>query len=237
MNQFKSGVKAGIPIALGYLPIAITFGILSVQAGLTPALATGMSIWVFAGASQFIAVNLLQSQVHFFEIILTTFILNLRHLLMSTSLSRRLASNPLISSLLAFGITDETFVVATVDNDQKEIRASFFLGLILTAYFGWVSGTFLGSYFSTIIPANFAVGMSVALYAMFIGLLIPSMKKSWQISFIAVLSGTLSWLFSMMFPDLSSGWTIIIATLVATTVGFLLPEKKEEKQPCTTPGC
>ncbi len=237
MNQFKIGVKSGIPIALGYLPIAITFGILSVQAGLTPALATGMSIWVFAGASQFIAVNLLQSHVPFIEIILTTFILNLRHLLMSTALSRRLTSNTLISSLLAFGITDETFVVATVDEEQQQIKASYFFGLALTSYSGWVLGTFLGSYFSTVIPANFAVGMSVALYAMFIGLLIPSMKKSWQISFIAILSGIFSWVLSLLLPQLSSGWTIIIATLVATTVGFLLPEQKEETNPCTTPGC
>ncbi|WP_339060186.1 AzlC family ABC transporter permease [Tepidibacillus marianensis] len=226
MNQFLKGTKDGFPIAIGYLPIALTFGILSVQAGLTPIQATGMSVWVFAGASQFIAVNLLQSHVLISEIILTTFILNLRHLLMSTSLSRKLNTNPFTSSLLSFGITDETFVVASVHQEETIITSSYFLGLALMAYSGWVFGTLLGSLFSNLIPGEWATGMSIALYSMFIGLLVPSMKKSWQISFIAILGGFFSWGFTAIFPLLSNGWVIILATFVATTIGSLLPNQE-----------
>ncbi|MFV9511386.1 AzlC family ABC transporter permease [Tepidibacillus sp. LV47] len=226
MGNFSKGVKDGLPIAIGYLPIALTFGILSVQAGLTPVQATGMSMWVFAGASQFIAINLLQSHVLITEIILTTFIINLRHLLMSTSLSRKLQTGPFLSSLLSFGITDETFVVASVNHENSSITPSYFLGLALTAYSGWVLGTFTGSFFSDFIPSNLATGMSIALYAMFIGLLVPSMKKSWQVSFIAVLGGLLSWGLTSLFPKLSNGWVIILATMIAATIGSLLPNRE-----------
>jgi len=226
LNEFLKGSKQGFPIAIGYLPIALTFGILSVQTGLTPWQATGMSIWVFAGASQFIAVNLLQSHVLISEIIITTFILNLRHLLMSTSLSRKLNTKPFTSSLLSFGITDETFVVASVHQDESTITAPYFLGLELTAYSGWVFGTLLGSLFSNFIPNEWATGMSIALYSMFIGLLVPSMKKSWQISFIAFLGGIMSWGLTILLPSLSNGWIIILATFVAATIGSFLPNQE-----------
>ncbi|TCS82583.1 AzlC family ABC transporter permease [Tepidibacillus fermentans] len=223
MGEFPKGMKDGLPIAIGYLPIALTFGILSVQTGLTPLQATGMSIWVFAGASQFIAINLLQSHVLITEIILTTFILNLRHLLMSTSLSRKLQTGPFLSSLLSFGITDETFVVASVNQENTSISPSYFLGLALTAYSGWVFGTFIGSSFSELIPKDWATGMSIALYSMFIGLLVPSMKKSRKISFIAILGGLLSWGLTLVFPQLSNGWVIILSTIIAATIGSILP--------------
>ncbi|MFX0561268.1 AzlC family ABC transporter permease [Tepidibacillus infernus] len=227
MGELRLGIKDGLPIAIGYLPIALTFGILSIQAGLNPFEATGMSIWVFAGASQFIAINLLQSHAQILEIVLTTFILNLRHLLMSTSLSRKLQATPMISSLLSFGITDETFVVASMSEEKFNIGGKYFLGLAATAYVGWVVGTFIGSLFSQMIPASLTAGMGIALYVMFIGLLVPSMKKSWQITFIAIFSGLINWIISMVFTSLSSGWTIIIATLIATTVGAFLPQEEE----------
>jgi len=226
MGEWKMGFRDGLPIAIGYLPIALTFGILSIQAGLNPLEATGMSIWVFAGASQFIAINLLHSNAHMLEIIFTTFILNIRHLLMSTSLSRRLQSKSFISSLLSFGITDETFVVASMSDEESLITAKYFFGLAVTAYSGWVFGTLFGSLFYQVIPASLTTGMSIALYAMFIGLLVPSMKKSLQVTFIAILSGTVSWLFTVVFPNLSSGWAIILATVVATTIGAFLPDKE-----------
>lgn len=229
MEQWKKGIKDGFPIAIGYLPIALTFGILAIQSGLDVIEATGMSIWVFAGASQFIAINLLQNHIQIMEIIFTTFILNIRHLLMSTSISRKLNTTTFISSLLSFGITDETFVVASMKKEEK-LGTFYFLGLILTAYSGWVIGTFIGGVFSHVIPTSITTGMSIALYAMFIGLLVPSMKKSWQITFIAVLSGLVSWLIQLAYPNLSSGWSIILATIFATTVGSILPQEKEMKR-------
>ncbi len=223
MNEVRAGIRLGIPIAIGYMPIAVTFGVLGKQTGLSPFEATGMSALVFAGASQFIALSLVQAGVSYAEIILATFILNLRHLLMSTSLAGFLSYQRWQSPFLSFGITDETFVVATLAEDR--LSASKFLGLIFTAYSGWVLGTLLGSLFASFIPEILANAMGIALYAMFIGLLIPSIKKSYRAGVVAGLSALIAWILYVSFPGISYGWIIVLATLAAASLGIWLEEE------------
>lgn len=223
MSEVRAGIRLGIPIAIGYMPIAVTFGVLGKQTGLSPLEATGMSALVFAGASQFIALSLVQAGVSYAEIILATFILNLRHLLMSTSLAGFLSYQRWQSPFLSFGITDETFVVATLASDR--LSASKFLGLIFTAYFGWVLGTLLGSLFASFIPEILANAMGIALYAMFIGLLVPSIKKSYRTGVVAGLSALIAWILYVSFPGISYGWIIVLATLAAASLGIWLEEE------------
>ncbi|HEY9594596.1 MAG TPA: AzlC family ABC transporter permease, partial [Spirochaetia bacterium] len=163
------GFRAGLPVAVGYVPMAMAFGVLARQTGLDFFQAGGMSLFVYAGASQFASLGLLAGGASAVAIVLATLVLNFRHFLLSMALSRRLPlgdgrRHVLRALALGFGITDETFVVASLD---REPTPAFFAGLALTAYLAWLSGTLIGAGFSSLIPAVIARAMGVALYAMF----------------------------------------------------------------------
>ena len=222
--DLQKGFRAGLPIALGYLPIAVTFGILAKQVGLSALEATGMSLWVFAGASQFLALKLLESGVTAGEIILSTLFINFRHLLMSASLSQQLKTARGSAFVLSFGITDETFVVACL---EKKLTGLHFFAIILLAYLAWTAGSLGGNLFAALIPVSLVSGMTIALYAMFIGLLIPSVKKNWKPGIIAALSALIAWTLTRAVPRLSSGWIIVITTLIASAAGILLPQAEK----------
>ncbi|GAA0370085.1 AzlC family ABC transporter permease [Bacillus horti] len=225
-KAFSNGCRDGLPIALGYIPISITFGVLSVAVGLHPVEATAMSAFVFAGASQFIALSL-WTTAGWVEIVLTTFVLNLRHLLMSTSLSRRLNTSRWKASLLSFGITDETFVVTSLKHEGKTIKASYLLGINLVVYLSWVIGTITGGLFGELFPREIINSMGIALYAMFIALLTPAIKESNKKLVIASSSAGLCTILYFLFPGLSQGIAIVLSTIFAATLGVLLwdPQK------------
>ncbi len=128
MNRqaFVRGLRAGIPVTIGYLPMAVAFGIVARAAGIGMAEATGMSVFVFAGASQYMAADLVASGVHPASIVLATLVLNFRHFLMSTHLGRRLRPGPAASLAVGFVVTDETYVVGSLEPD---LDPGFFLGL------------------------------------------------------------------------------------------------------------
>jgi 4-azaleucine resistance transporter AzlC len=232
-REILRGVRAGVPVAVGYVPMAMAFGVLATQTGLTFAQAGAMSFFVYAGASQFASLGLLAGGASALAIVLATLVLNFRHFLMSVALSRRLPlarrrgiaglAAPLV---LGFGITDETFVVSSLDN---ALTPFFFLGVALTAYLAWFSGTLIGAGFSSLIPAVVARGMGVALYAMFIAILMPGIKKSWLNGIVAVAGGLIAWGASRAIPGLPSGWRIVIAILAAAALGAALGEADAEK--------
>ena len=135
--EFNKGFKKGLPIALGYVPVAFTFGLLAVQGSLSPWLAIFMSMSNLTSAGQFAGVNLIIVQADLIEMALTTFVINIRYLLMSLSLSQKIRPNMSLAlrSMMAFGITDETFTVASLE--EGEISFPFMMGLICGPYFGW----------------------------------------------------------------------------------------------------
>jgi len=223
------GLSNGAPIALGYLPVAVTFGILGRQAGLSVAEVTGMSAWVYAGASQFLAVKMIASGVGFFEIVLATFILNFRHFLMSTVLARKIEGSKPGVTALSYWVTDETFVVASLHARPEGLSALGFLTMALTAYMSWLAGTFLGGMFAALIPVRIVDGMGIGLYALFIALLIPSARKHWRFALVAAASALTAWGLSGLLPGLSEGWTLIAATLGVSALGTLLPGGETEK--------
>ncbi|MBC2581465.1 AzlC family ABC transporter permease [Clostridium sp. DJ247] len=153
LDYFVRGIKAGIPISIGYIPIAITFALISKSSGIPNLISICMSLFIYAGASQFIGVNLMAMGASTLEIVLTTFILNFRHFLMSSSLSQRIAENTSIKllSVLAYGITDETFAVASLKEEEK-INPWFILGLNIIAFASWNFGTCIGLLLGDILP-------------------------------------------------------------------------------------
>lgn len=222
-EAFRSGMRAGIPVAVGYIPIAIAFGLLAKSFEMPNAITLAMSLFIFAGASQFIGVQLIMAGSMYWEIVLTTFILNLRHFLMSASLSQRLetTSNRFLAAL-AFGVTDETFSVASTRNEAT--RGHFVLGLNMIAFLAWNVGTWIGVFLAFGLPATIQASMGIALYAMFIGLLVPSLTRK-PVVVVALLAawtqGFLHWVVMPILP-LSSGLSIVIATFVAAGAGALL---------------
>jgi len=222
-SQLIQGVQAGLPIFLGYFPIAIAFGALAVQAQFTWMEAVFMSLIVFAGASQFVGVSMFLAGAGAAQIIAATFFLNMRHLIMSLAVNDQMRHfSGGWKGFLSFFITDETFALLTLgDADiQSEKRTpAYIAGLMVTAYLGWVSGTAVGGLGAGFIPPEITTAMTVGLYGLFIGLLIPPARKSISYAVIAVSSMILNWALGL-FVD--TGWAIVLATIFAAGLGIIL---------------
>lgn len=208
-------MKDGLSIAIGYFPVALTFGLLAKTAGLSIIEATAMSLFVYAGASQYIALSLITAAVHPFVIVINTFIVNIRHFLMTASLNEKMEpEKKSIKAAYAFGITDETFSVLATSKKEK-ISTAYAFGVTFIAYASWVSFTVLGHIIGANLPLFLQAAMSIALYAMFVGLLVPSMKGNRKVILLAGLAATIQSFF--YFTELlSTGWAILVSTLAAS---------------------
>ncbi|QOY34116.1 AzlC family ABC transporter permease [Anaerobacillus isosaccharinicus] len=221
-SEFQKGVIAGISIALGYLPVALTFGFIAETTGLTLIETIGMSAFVYAGAAQYMSLSLLAIGTGAIEIIFTTFIINIRHLLMSTAINEKAEKDhPIIKGLYAFGMTDEVFAVTSTK--EGRLTSSYILGVALIAYSSWVVNSGIGYIIGTSLPEMLQKSMSIALYALFIALLVPSLKKHRKIVYLALFAGVLNSFLSMVIP---SGWSIIIATLASAVLIEFIYSKK-----------
>ncbi|MGD6833741.1 AzlC family ABC transporter permease [Sutcliffiella halmapala] len=212
-SSFRNGLQAGISIAIGYVPIAITFGLLAKSAGLTVTETVMMSLLVFAGAAQYMSLNMIVLGSGVFEIVMTTFILNIRHFLMSASLNEKVEEDKLWKkSLYSFGITDETFSVTATK--EGTIRTGYMFGVIFISYSSWVVSSGIGHAIGSSLPDSLQESMAVALYAMFVGLLVPSFKKHRKVVVLAGIAAMLNTVFSLVL-GIAPGWSIVLATLVS----------------------
>lgn len=229
-NSFKEGLKNGIPIGMGYLPVSFTFGFLAVSGGLPVWLACMISLTNLTSAGQFAGTNLIIAGAGYLEVALTTFVINLRYLLMSLSLSQKLepATGTLERMAMAFGITDETFVVSSLR--PGILKTSYMLGLITVPIFGWNLGTLLGGSISTLLPQALQNAMGIALYAMFIALIIPAAKESGKILRVILAAVAVNCLLKYipLFGFISSGFRVILATITASAYGAWRYPKEEE---------
>ncbi|WP_100011382.1 AzlC family ABC transporter permease [Lentibacillus sediminis] len=228
-DMVKRGIAAGFPIMLGYLPIALTYGVLAKQAGMSILELTMMSVVVFAGASQLMAANMIAVGAGALEIIIATFVLNFRHFVMSLSFMNRLRTVSLRwKGPMSLGLTDETFAVTALHTKEakQEKGALFYTAIILTAYAAWVFGSFLGGVLGEVIPEQLSQSMGIALYAMFIGLLTPSVKKEWRVGLVAVTAMLINALCVQL--GMSTGWAIVLGTVFGGMSGiFLLKEERK----------
>lgn len=225
-NDFHHGVNAALPIAMGYIPIALTFGIIARQSGISVSHTLLMSLLVYAGASQFMAVNMMVANSGAMEMIIATLILNSRHFVLSMALMNSLGKGEKLKKAgLAFGITDETFAMVALKQTAAGLSPSFVFGLQVTAYGSWLLGTWIGGLLAGIIPPGISQGMSITLYAMFIGLLVPALKNSLRISVIVAISMTISTLWEHFLPGKGA---IVMATILGSLVGAII-FKKETK--------
>jgi 4-azaleucine resistance transporter AzlC len=217
--ELYGGAKKALSIVLGYLPLGFAYGALASLAGFELSLIAGMSLLVFAGSAQFIAVNMLSAGAAGATIIATVFLVNLRHLLMSASLSPYLQAYPRrVLPLLAFWLTDENYAMACGEFKKNERSHLFMLGLFGTAYAGWVLGGTLGGVFGRFFSGReAALTMGYALYAMFIFLLVIQATEK-RLMLAACVSAALAVLFYYFIPG---NWYIILATVCTATLGVL----------------
>jgi len=222
---FTKGLVRGLPIFAGYFPAAVAFGLAAGFAGFSLGEGLMMSLIVFAGASQFMAVSLVAASAGMVEIVLATLLLNFRHFLMSASLFYRLKGFRVWLPLEAFGVTDETYSLLSFS--REELTPSFVLGVELISYLGWVSGTAVGLLGGDILPDKLQQSLGIVLYALFVALLIPEVRRFWRYGLVALSAGLIHTLFRAagIFP---AGWNIILSILAGAVSGFFfIPGEKK----------
>ena len=230
-NEFHYGVKDSTPIFLAYLAVSCAFGMTVCQQGMSPLLAGFISLTNLTSAGQFAGTELIIKGASFLELAFTILVINLRYFLMSLSLSQKLdrSFNLFQRYSVAFGVTDEIFAVSVGKPGVRTPKYMF--GLILPPVIGWTGGTLLGGFLSQSLPSVIVDAMGISLYAMFLAIIIPPAKKSKPILFTIILAMVLSTIleFVPIFDFLSSGWVIIIITVVVASIAAtLFPIKEEE---------
>jgi len=223
-KDFFYGFKKGIPIALGYIPVSFTFGLMAVNGGISPLMAVFISLTNLTSAGQFAGTNLIINNAGLFEITMTTFVINIRYMLMSLSLSQKINPDTSIVQRLifGFGITDETFSIASME--EGKLSYSYMMGLILGPIIGWSLGTALGAFTCSALPQSISSAMGIALYAMFIAIIVPPAKKSKPIFMIIIISIAINMLLKYIpiFSFISSGFRIIASTIIGAGIGAVL---------------
>ncbi|MBQ9228046.1 MAG: AzlC family ABC transporter permease [Eubacterium sp.] len=232
-NTFKKGILDGIPICLGYFSVAFAFGIFAVANGLTAGEAVLISMTNVTSAGQLAAVPIMVSGGTLFELASAQLVINLRYALMSISLSQRLDGSVRLRDrlLIAFVNTDEVFAVAS---SQQAVGRSYMWGLMLTPYLGWSAGTAVGALAGSILPPLVISALGVAIYGMFIAIVVPAARADKHVLFCVAVAVVLSCLFRFV-PPLSavpSGFVIIICAVAASALAALLfPVKPEGEVP------
>lgn len=230
-QEFLRGLKDGLPIGLGYAPVAFTFGFIAVSGGLPVWLACLISFTNLTSAGQFAGTNLILAGGGYMEVALTTFVINIRYMLMSLALSQRIEEKmgTLKRMLFGFAVTDEIFVMASLK--KGTLRASYLFGLIILPIVGWNLGTVLGGCVSNLLPVSLQNAMGIALYGMFIALIVPASRDSVHVFAIVVIAVLVNCIlkYAPLFSFISSGFRIIIATVLGAGIGAALFPKADEK--------
>lgn len=230
-TAFKQGMTDGIPIALGYMAVSFTFGIMAKDAGLTAFQAALLSLTNLTSAGQFAGLGIIVASSSYLEMAFTQLVINLRYCLMSCALSQKLdLKAPFFHRFfIAYGNTDEIFGICSCR--EGKLDPFYCYGAISVASPGWAFGTFLGVLSGSILPARILSALGVALYGMFIAVIIPPAKTDKIIRGIVLASMAVSFVFTIIpvLNQISSGFRIILLTLlIAGTAALLFPIKSEE---------
>lgn len=230
---YFQGVTSGLPIGLAYLAVSFTFGLACVQSGLPVWLATTISATNLTSAGQFAAMTCIAVMGSIAEIALVTLTINLRYVLMSLSLAQQLGKkvNTLQRAVMSFFITDEIFALATLKGDKLNFK--YFMGIATTPYIGWVLGTFMGSMVTQLLPQSLQNAMGIALYCMFVAIIIPPCRKSRAVTVCIGITVAFSCLFyyTPYLKELSSGFRVIICSILGAVITALIfPIKEEGKE-------
>ena len=225
-SAFLNGIAAGIPVGLGYFAVSFSLGIVARKAGLDPVQGFIASFFNLASAGEYALFTSIEQLVTYIEVAVITFVVNARYLLMSCALSQKFSpETPFIHRLfVAFGITDEIFGISIAQ--PGALNPWYNYGAMLIAVPLWSIGTSLGIIAGNLLPVMAVDALSVALYGMFIAIIIPPAKKNMTIAAAVAVSFALSWGFSILpwIKELSGGnRTIILTVLISAVLAYLKP--------------
>lgn len=227
---FHKGMLDGIPIGLGYLAVSFSLGIAAKNAGLSPAQSFLASMLCNASAGEYAGFTLIAAGAAYLELAIMTLIVNARYLLMSCAMSQRMApGTPLYHRLfMAFDITDELFGIAIARPGY--LNPFYTYGAMMVAIPGWAVGTALGTLAGNILPLRLVSALSVALYGMFIAIIIPPARKNRVVGVLVAVSFMASFLATCLpfVSKLSEGMrTILLTVLISAAAAILFPRKEE----------
>ncbi len=229
-NNFRKGIRDGLPICFGYFAVSFAFGIFAVTSGLSVAEATLISIFNLTSAGQLAAVPIIASGGSFVELALSQLVINARYSLMSVSLSQKLDSTVRLGDrfVIAFANTDEIFAVSSAQPGYVGRR--YMLGLAITPFLGWTLGTLFGSIAGNILPSVLVNALGIAIYAMFIAIVVPVAKVERGVLIASLAAVALSVLlyYTPVLSEIPSGFSIImIAVLVSAVMALVAPVREE----------
>ncbi|MDD6351774.1 MAG: AzlC family ABC transporter permease [Lachnospiraceae bacterium] len=227
---FRKGMKNGIPIAAGYFAVSFALGIAAKNVGMDAIQAGYMSVSMVASAGEFAAIGLIGSAAGILESILTSIVVNMRYFLMSVSLTQKLPEDvsPVHRFLLPLFVTDEIFgLSATVEG---KLHPAYTYGIALPSISGWAAGTVLGVVVGNILPAWAGNALGVAMYGMFLAIIIPPAKVDHFIGLLVALSMGLSFLCSVLpyISKIGSGFRIILLTLILSALAAWIKPREVE---------
>ena len=234
MNQmnFKRGIQDGIPIGLGYFAVSFTFGMMAVSGGLTAWQAVLISLTNLTSAGQFAGLGIIVAGGSMWEMALTQLVINLRYCLMSFSLSQKLEKNISTGHRLAvaFGVTDEIFGVSA--SQEGRLSPWYNYGVMSMAIPGWTLGTLVGAVLGNVLPGFLVSALNVAIYGMFLAVIIPPAKKNKSVLGVVIGAMAISTVFAVVpvLNKVSSGFVIIITTLIVAGLAAHfcpIPEERE----------
>ncbi len=230
MSNYTRGLRYGIPIGLGYLSVSFTFGIAAVCEGLTWWQATLISMLTLTSAGQFAGIGIMAVPGQYMTMLISQLTINIRYSFMSISLSQKTDSRfrGIYRWLLGFFMTDEIFAVASA---ETTVKRSFFAGLATLPFLGWTLGTLCGALLGNVLPHNVMSALGLAIYGMFVAIVVPEMRKGKNVCVVVLFAIILSTLFTYMpiLKELSAGLSISICAIVAAVLGAILFPVKEEE--------
>lgn len=230
-NKFSKGITDGLPICFGYLAVSFAFGISAVQGGLSWLEALLISAFNLTSAGQLAGVGVIIGSGSLIEMAVTQLVINSRYSLMSVSLSQKLSDKISLPErlLIAFGNTDEIFAVSV--SNKGFVGKRYMYGLILTPYLGWSLGTLLGAVLGNVLPQIVISSLGLAIYGMFIAIVVPVVKKE-KATLLCVLGAILLSCLFKYIPLLNiipSGFVIIICAVIPSLIfAFAAPIDTEE---------
>ncbi len=230
-QEFLEGIRDGLPICFGYFSVSMAFGLTAVLSGIPLWAAVVISLTNLTSAGQFAGMNLIAANGALVEIGLTTLIINIRYFLMSISVSQKVEQKMSMKKRLAvaFGITDEIFAVSM--QRDHELTTAYMAGLILTPVIGWTGGTLVGAAATSLMPPVLSNAFGIALYGMFIAIVVPPAREHKNVLFAVLLAiaASVACKYIPVIKNLSSGWTIILITVVVCVIAaWLFPVEESE---------
>ncbi len=222
-SEYLKGFKDGLPIGLGYLSVSFAFGITAVKMGIPVIAAILISMTCVTSAGQVAGITAIASGGGFIEIALAQLIINLRYSLMSLSLSQKLCQKYSLFHRLttSFGVTDEVFAVASARTEK--VTPPYMYGLITLPYIMWSAGTALGALLGGILPDFVTSALGIAIYGMFIAIVVPPARRFKGVLVVALMAAALSCAFKFLpFLNFLGGFSVIICTVIAAAAGALI---------------